>query len=149
EVVLTPDTISRFRTKYREMFGATGTNDVLYESISHGRKFLGQEHWLPLFHDGLATIVDYVPTASISLDHDIEESVAVRLETIRDYYEARRLVDSASGGKTTKLSLEETGIIYHPVPPGTMFLDEVAWVETLKGRSVTALRAYAAADVGG
>ncbi len=149
EVVLTPESITRFRNKYREMFGTTNSNDVLYESISNGRRFLGQEHWLPLFHDGLATILDYLPTASLSLDHDIEESVGVRLETIRDYYEARRLVDSASGGKTTKLSLEESGIIYHPVQPSLMFLDEVAWAEVLKGRSVTALRAYAAADLGG
>jgi transcription-repair coupling factor (superfamily II helicase) len=149
EAVLTPDSIARFRTKYRELFGAVGSNDVLYESVSQGRKFLGQEHWLPLFHDGLATVFDYAPTASISFDHDIEEAVAVRLETIRDYYEARRLVDSASGGKTTALTLEESGIIYHPVPPGLMFLDEQGWAEVLRGRAVTAFRAYGAADLGG
>jgi transcription-repair coupling factor (superfamily II helicase) len=149
EAVLTPDSIARFRTKYRELFGAVSSNDVLYESVSQGRKFLGQEHWLPLFHDGLATVFDYAPTASISFDHDIEESVAVRLETIRDYYEARRLVDSASGGKTTALTLEESGIIYHPVPPGLMFLDEQGWAEVLRGRAVTAFRAYGAADLGG
>ncbi len=147
EVVLTPETIARFRTAYREMFGAAGSNDVLYESVSQGRKFLGQEHWLPLFHDGLATLLEYLPTSSISFDHDIEEAVTVRHETIRDYYEARRMVDTASGGK--KLTIEDSGIVYHPVPPGTMFLDEQAWVDALRGRAVTALRAYAAADVGG
>src|SRR5262249_51868041 len=111
ETVLTPDSIAKFRSKYRELFGAVGSSDALYESVSQGRKFLGQEHWLPLFHDGLATILDYLPTANVSLDHDIEEAVAVRLETIRDYYEARRLVDKASGGKT-KLTIEDTGIVY-------------------------------------
>ena len=132
ETVLAPESIERFRTKYRELFGAPGSNDTLYESVSQGRKFLGQEHWLPLFHDGLGTIFDYVPTASISLDHDIEESIAVRLETIRDYYEARRMVDSASGGKA-KLSVEDSGIIYHPVPPALMYLDEADWAEALSG----------------
>lgn len=148
ETVLTPESIARFRTKYRELFGAPSENDTLYESVSQGRKFLGQEHWLPLFHDDLGTILDYVPTASISLDQDIEESVNVRLETVRDYYEARRIVDAASGGKNT-LSLEDSGIVYHPVPPATMFLDDADWAAALHGRSVAAFRAYAAADVGG
>jgi len=146
EVVLTPETIARFRNRYRAMFGATKTNDVLYESVSQGRKFLGQENWLPLFHDGLDTIFDYAPTASISFDHDIEEAMAVRLETIRDYYEARRLVDAASGGKTTKLSLEESGIVYHPVPPNHMYLDEEAWAKVLAGRTLTAFRTFGAAE---
>ena len=84
ETVLAPESVARFRTKYRELFGAVASGDTLYESVSQGRKFIGQEHWLPLFHDGLGTLLDYLPTASISLDHDIEESVAVRLETIRD-----------------------------------------------------------------
>ncbi|MCC6914245.1 MAG: transcription-repair coupling factor [Rhodospirillaceae bacterium] len=147
ETVLTPESIARFRTKYRELFGAAADNDALYESVSQGRKFLGQEHWLPLFHDGLGTILDYLPNASISLDQDIEESVTVRFETIRDYYEARRIVDKASAGKK-ELSIEE-GIVYHPVPPETMFLDEADWMTLLRGRQVAAFRSYAAADVGG
>ncbi len=148
ETVLTPEAIARFRSKYREMFGAVRNGDVLYESVSVGRKFLGQEHWLPLFHDGLGTILDYVPTASVSLDHDIEESIAVRMETIRDYYEARRMVDASSGG-TARLTIEDSGIIYHPVLPQLMFLDEDEWARLLSGRAVTAFRAYGAADVGG
>ncbi|MGE4063649.1 MAG: transcription-repair coupling factor [Rhodospirillaceae bacterium] len=148
ETVLTPESIARFRTKYRELFGAPSDSDTLYESVSQGRKFLGQEHWLPLFHDGLGTIFDYVPNASLSLDQDIEESVGVRLETIRDYYEARRIVDTASTAKHS-LSLEDTGIVYHPVPPAMMFLDEADWMAVLRGRAVTAFRAYGAADVGG
>ena len=148
ETVLTPESISRFRTKYREMFGAPGENDTLYESVSQARKFLGQEHWLPLFHDGLGTILDYLPNASISLDQDIEESIGSRLETIRDYYEARRIVDTSSTAKHA-LTLEDTGMVYHPVPPATMFLDEAEWMDLLRGRSVAAFRPYAAADVGG
>ncbi|MBY0512236.1 MAG: transcription-repair coupling factor [Rhodospirillaceae bacterium] len=147
ETVLTPESIARFRSKYRELFGAADSNDTMYESISQGRRFLGQEHWLPLFHDGLGTILDYLPTANVSLDHDIEEAVAVRLETIRDYYEARRIADKASGGKAQ--SLEDSGIIYHPVPPGLMYLDEADWAQMLTAKSVTAFRTYGAPDVGG
>ena len=148
ETVLNPESIARFRTKYRELFGGVASGDTLYESISEGRNFLGQEHWLPLFHDGLDTLFDYVPTASISLDHDIEESVAVRQETIRDYYEARRLVDATSS-KESKISLQESGIVYHPIPPELMFLNELEWSGLISARSVTAFRTYEAADVGG
>ncbi len=148
ETVLTPESIARFRTKYREMFGTVSSGDILYESVSQGRKFLGQEHWLPLFHDALGTIFDYLPTASVSLDYDIEEAVNVRFETIRDYYEARRMVDAASGGKT-KLTIEDTGIVYHPVPPALMFVEADEWTALLNTRIVTAFRAYGAADVGG
>jgi len=147
ETVLTPESILRFRTQYRELFGSSGDRDPLYESISQGRKFLGQEHWLPLFHDGLGTILDYVPHASVSFDHDIEESVNVRLETIRDYYEARRIVDTVNNKNA--LSLDEGGMVYHPVPPELMFLDAADWANALRGRVTTAFRTYAAADVGG
>ena len=33
-------------------------------SISAGRQHQGMEHWLPLFHDGLATLFDYLPGAA-------------------------------------------------------------------------------------
>ena len=41
--------IKRFRTGYRERFGATATGDPLYEAVSDGRRLAGMEHWLPLF----------------------------------------------------------------------------------------------------
>ena len=148
EIVLTPDSIARFRTKYRELFGVVRAEDTLYSSVSEGRKFLGQEHWLPLFHDGLDTIFDYLPGASVSLDHDIEESINVRLETIRDYFEARRLVDQ-SAEKCKALSVEDSGVVYHPVPPDTLFLGAEQFSELVQTRSVTAFRAYEGADVSG
>ncbi len=147
ETVLTSESIARFRTKYRELFGAVRPDDSLYTSISEGRKFLGQEHWLPLFHDGLDTLLDYLPTASVSLDHDIEESIAVRIETIRDYFEARRLVDKSTE-KNTKLSMDENGVVYHPVPPDLLFLGADEFSGLLQSRSVTAFRTYEGADVG-
>ncbi|MGE3907064.1 MAG: transcription-repair coupling factor, partial [Reyranellaceae bacterium] len=42
EVLLTEDSIARFRLKYRELFGAA-TDDALYESISAGRRHPGLE----------------------------------------------------------------------------------------------------------
>ena len=60
EVSLDEDSISRFRTGYRALFGST-QDDALYESISERRRFSGMEHWLPLFHETLANILDFVP----------------------------------------------------------------------------------------
>ncbi len=33
----------------------------LYEAVSEGRRYPGMEHWLPLFHDKLDTLFDYLP----------------------------------------------------------------------------------------
>jgi len=45
ELIFTPDGISLFRTRYRELFGSV--NDPVYEAVSAGRKYAGIEHWLP------------------------------------------------------------------------------------------------------
>ena len=63
ETPLDADSISRFRTGYVATFGPAGGDDVLYESVSAGRKHQGMEHWLPLFHDHLDTLFDYAPDA--------------------------------------------------------------------------------------
>ncbi|MBL8644183.1 MAG: transcription-repair coupling factor, partial [Rhodospirillaceae bacterium] len=143
EIILTPESISRFRSRYRELFGAVAAGDALYESIAEGRRFLGMEHWLPLFHDGLETLLDYMPTAGLSLDHDIEEAVAARFETIRDYYHARRTVSAAQGKGG-----DVEGMIYNPVPPNALYIESDEWLKLLSGRAVSALRAFAPTDLG-
>ena len=52
--------------------GATATGDPLYQAISDGRRLAGMEHWLPLFHDRLETLVDYCPEAVFTADHQIQ-----------------------------------------------------------------------------
>ena len=44
EALLDDDSIKRFRSRYREMFGANATQDPLYEAISEGRRLAGMEH---------------------------------------------------------------------------------------------------------
>ena len=51
EVLLTPESIERFRTGYRELFGNVAGDDLLYEAVSAGQRHVGIEHWLPLFHE--------------------------------------------------------------------------------------------------
>ena len=60
EFQLTSDTIRLFRTGYVAAFGAAGPDDVLYEAVSEGRRYAGMEHWLPLFHQRMETLFDYL-----------------------------------------------------------------------------------------
>src|SRR5215470_9876284 len=90
EFQLTAETIARFRQGYLAEFGAARRDDTLYEAVSEGRRHPGMEHWLPLFHERLATLFDYVGDAPIVLEPLVEDAARERLEQITDYYEARR-----------------------------------------------------------
>ena len=91
EFQLTTDTIRRFRTGYVAAFGAADPDDLLYEAVSEGRRHPGMEHWLPLFHDKLDTLFDYLPGAPV-----IARTIWPRTRRasgsaqIADYYEARK-----------------------------------------------------------
>ena len=65
-------------------------DDLLYEAVSEGRRYPGMEHWLPLFHDKLDTLFDYLPGAPVVLEPLAEDAARERLAQIADYYEARK-----------------------------------------------------------
>ena len=90
EFQLTTDTIRKFRTGYVAAFGAPTRDDQLYEAVSEGRRYPGMEHWLPLFHDKLDTLFDYLPDSPVVLEPLAEEAAHERFAQIADYYEARR-----------------------------------------------------------
>ncbi|RME96722.1 MAG: transcription-repair coupling factor, partial [Alphaproteobacteria bacterium] len=79
EVPFGEETVRRFRQRYVELFGPVTASDPLYEAVSAGARFPGMEHWLPLFHERLETLFDYVPGASVSFDHMAEDARAQRL----------------------------------------------------------------------
>ena len=60
EALLDADSIKRFRSAYRERFGANATQDPLYQALSEGRRMAGMEHWLPLLEEKLATLFDHL-----------------------------------------------------------------------------------------
>ena len=76
EVFLDPASVERFRSGYRELFGAAD-DDPLYAAISAGTRYPGYEHWLPLFHDQLETVFDYLPHAAVTQDHQADEAVVL------------------------------------------------------------------------
>ena len=132
EVVLDEDAIGRFRTRYREHFGAAGTDDPLYEAVSAGRKHQGFEHWLPFFHARLETIFDYLPGAPVLLDARSDAARAARWTALTEQYETRRLAMSAKS---------RLGTVYKPVPPGELYLDDAAWEAAVAERPVHQLDA--------
>jgi transcription-repair coupling factor (superfamily II helicase) len=132
EVLLDERVIERFRSRYRQEFGAAVQNDQLYESVSAGRRSAGMEHWLPLFYETLETIFDYLPGAAVSLDHQAEEVRADRLATIADFY-AARLMKPAPGAPA-----------YRALKPELLYLDDQEWTTALDARRVTQISPFAA-----
>src|SRR3546814_17375103 len=112
------------------MFGAADGNDPLYESISSGRRYIGMEHWLPLFHERLETVFDYLPDAAVTFDHQIDAAAAARFELIAEHCEARQAMLPAS----RRHALADGAPPSKPVPPKSLFIDAAEWTDILKAR---------------
>jgi transcription-repair coupling factor (superfamily II helicase) len=114
EFVLDEASIARFRTGYRELFGAVGNGDPLYEAVSAGHRYAGMEHWLPLLHERMETIFDYAAGAGVSLDPQADEAFSARLGQIEDFYQAR--LDLQKTEARTNVA------VYKPLPPDRLYL---------------------------
>ena len=135
EIALDPPSIGRFRAAYRELFGAA-SEDPLYQAVSEGRKQIGMEHWLPLFHETLETVFDYVPDAMVTLEHLIDAARDARLEMIADYYDARRtFLETGRAG-------QDRTPPYRPLPPDRLYLDTGEWDGLLAERRLGYFRPY-------
>ncbi len=141
EVPSGPDVVKRFRQRYIELFGAVRGEDPLYEAVSAGQRYPGVEHWLPLFHERLDTLFDYLPAAAVTIDPLAEDARLRRFEQIADHYKARlQGLEQSNFGAPP----------YKPVSPDMMFLNESEWNGRLAGRNVRAFSPYAmpAAEAG-
>src|SRR5438128_10237149 len=115
EFQLVTETIRRFRMGYVAEFGAPSPDDQLYEAVTEGRRHPGMEHWLPLFHERMEAVFDYLPGAAVVLEPLTEDAAHERLTQIADYYEARQQAPADSGPP------------YHPLPPDRLYLAEAEW----------------------
>ena len=97
ELSLDTATIARFRQGYVAAFGAVTDDDPLYEAVSAGGRHQGMEHWLPLFHEQLVSLFDYLPHALVTQDGLASHSVEERHKEIADYYSARQAVAEGGG----------------------------------------------------
>jgi transcription-repair coupling factor (superfamily II helicase) len=136
EVPLDPESISRFRSGWRETFGQPAAEDPIYLSVSEGRRHPGMEHWVPLFHERMETLLDYLPGASVSLDHQGDDVLAARLEMIEDHYAARKLVP------------RDGEVPYRPLPPERLYLDRAGWSAMLAGGPLFGFSPFAKPDGG-
>ena len=133
EVSFDDTSVARFRTAWRDLFGPKSVEDPLYEAVSEGRKHPGIEHYAPLFNETMETIFDYLPGASISLDHQTEGAVRARLELIADHFAERR--GPARTGESP----------YRPIEPALLYLDRKAWDQRL-GQGAFAFSPFARPD---
>lgn len=113
EALLDEDSIKRFRTRYREMFGANATQDPLYEAVSEGRRLAGMEHWLPLFEERMTTLFDHLGEGDVvAIDSAALQAAEERLSDISDYHEQRKSTGGQARGS------------YRPLPADALYLAE-------------------------
>ena len=116
EALLDADTIKRFRSGYREAFGATATQDPLYQALSEGRRMAGMEHWLPLLEERLETLFDHLGENDLILrDSSADQALEARRESIEDYFQNRVRAMEAEPGN------------YRPLEPQALYVAKAEW----------------------
>ena len=122
EALLDDDRVKRFRSRYRELFGANATSDPLYQAVSDGRRLAGVEHWLPLFEERVATLFDHLaPGDVLVIDNAALGAADERLSDIADYHAAR-----------TETSGKKPGS-YRPMDPAALYLSRAELDQRLTG----------------
>ncbi|HVR91700.1 MAG TPA: transcription-repair coupling factor [Novosphingobium sp.] len=135
EALLDDETVKRFRSRYREMFGANATSDPLYAAVSDGRRLAGMEHWLPLFEDRLVTLFDHLAKDDLMvIDTGALGAADERLTDIADYYAARK--DSSAKAQGS----------YRPLEPRELYLARDEFDATMVGWPVHRADPFAKPD---
>lgn len=125
ETLLDADSIQRFRRAYVALFGATATEDPLYQAVSEGRRIAGMENWLPLFEAGLTTAFDYLDDGDLIVRAESTGLAAEqRFAAIADYHANRVAAVSKAAGS------------YRPLEPTALYLTETEWTERLTAANV-------------
>ncbi|MBV9262606.1 MAG: transcription-repair coupling factor [Pseudolabrys sp.] len=135
EFQLVTDTIRKFRTSYVAQFGASTPDDLLYAAVTEGRRYPGMEHWLPLFHDRLETLFDFVADTPIVLEPQALDAARERFAQISDYYDAR--IQALRDGISPP---------YRPLSPDRLYLTEREWDERLASVARVDLSPFAAPE---
>jgi transcription-repair coupling factor (superfamily II helicase) len=116
EGLLDADAIRRFRSRYRETFGATATQDPLYQALSDGRRMAGMEHWLPLLEGRLETLFDHLGENDLVIrDAAADQALDARCEAIDDYYQNRVRANEGEPGS------------YRPLGPEALYFSKPEW----------------------
>jgi transcription-repair coupling factor (superfamily II helicase) len=125
EALLEEAGIKRFRSRYRELFGATATGDPLYQAISDGRRLAGMDHWLPLIEEKLSTLFEHLGDDALMLrDAGSEGAAAARFDAISDYHANRERAQSTEPGS------------YRPLAPDALYLSDKDWRGLIKSHPI-------------
>lgn len=134
EVVLDAASVTRFRTRYIETFGAPARDDALYASIVAQTRFAGMEHWLPFFAEKLVTLFDALPDAPVVIEPLAMNAVAERADQIDEYYKAR--TDQLEGKAMGEAAP------YKPVAPELLYLDKDGFDAVVASRTAVHLSPF-------
>jgi transcription-repair coupling factor (superfamily II helicase) len=122
ETLLDADSIKRFRTRYRERFGATATGDPLYQAISDGRRLSGMEHWLPCSRRRWRPLFDHLSVTMLLIrDAGVDgaaERVSTRSPIITTTASARSRVIRAATARSPRplyLTQQRNGARWSPI----------------------------------
>lgn len=139
EALVDEDSIKRFRTRYRELFGANATQDPLYEAVSEGRRLAGMEHWLPLFEERLASLFDHLAKDDVVvIEQGALGAAEERLSDIADYHAQRSRIAGEKKGS------------YRPLAPDALYLTRAefdAALDAAPAHRATGFAAEASAQV--
>jgi transcription-repair coupling factor (superfamily II helicase) len=125
ETLLDEDSVKRFRSRYREMFGANATGDPLYQSVSDGRRIAGLDHWLPLFEERLDTLFEHLgDDATIIREAGVTGAADARFEAVEDYYQNRDRARSNDPGS------------YRPLKPDSLYVGRGEWEKLVAERAI-------------
>ena len=125
EALLDEEGIKRFRTRYRDLFGATATGDPLYQAVSEGRRLAGMDHWLPLIEDKLSTLFDHLGERPLIVrELGVDGATKARFEAIADYHANRDKAQSSDPGS------------YRPLKPDALYVSEDQWADAISARAI-------------
>jgi transcription-repair coupling factor (superfamily II helicase) len=123
EILFSSDTLSLFRENYLAEIGAP-SGDPMYEAARAQIRRQGLEHWLPLFHDHLDTLFDYIgEEALIGFGYLAAEAASERRSQAEDYYNAR--LEAATDDRPARV-----------LGPDALYLSPTELQDTLSARGV-------------
>jgi transcription-repair coupling factor (superfamily II helicase) len=90
EFPLTAEGIQNFKRRFRNRFPGDLTRMSIYRDIAEGAPPPGIEYYLPLFFDGTATLLDYLPPNTIiAAEREVDALATQAFQEVESRYEQR------------------------------------------------------------
>lgn len=88
EFNFTKQGIDLFRHQFKDYFGDDARNFQVYQSVTNAQNIGGLEYYLPLFHQELASLFDYLPEDTLFFDYGAtEQALDTTLHDYKERYE--------------------------------------------------------------